>query len=82
MFTLILTLALIVAVLFGVLWHLSRWNKTHDFECPNCGKVFSLSLSDMISSPHRLRECSVKCPGCGAIVWAVPVPKPQPPGNK
>ena len=79
MLTLVITLAIAAVILIGLFLYLFRFNKTHDFKCPNCGEIISLSFADLISSPHMLRKCSVKCPGCGAIVWAVPVRKPQSP---
>jgi hypothetical protein len=79
MLVLIIVLPILVILLGVILYLYDHFNKTHDFECPNCGTRTSLSFSDMLSSPHMMNKCSVKCPGCGEIVWAAAVRKSESP---
>ena len=48
----------------------------YDWQCENCGQVFSLSPLAAAVLPHRpgMRKLA-RCPDCGVRSWASPVPK-------
>ena len=48
----------------------------YDWQCANCGHVFSLSPVAAALLPHRpvMRKLA-RCPSCGVLSWASPVAK-------
>ncbi len=71
----VLSIIVIAAVtLLAVVW--ARWTNSHfDYQCPNCGEIFSLSVLQAMAVPHMSGRKLVRCPNCGRVSWATPVAK-------
>ena len=63
----------VIALVLGVQYVLAS---RYDWQCENCGNVFSLSPAAAAVLPHRpvMRKLA-RCPNCGVRTWASPVPK-------
>jgi ribosomal protein S27AE len=46
-----------------------------DYQCGNCGYIFSLQLLDAMFAPHAFWRKLVRCPNCGQMTWAALVQK-------
>lgn len=63
----------IFAVAFSAQFFLAS---RRDWQCGNCGHIFSLSPIAATLMPHSFGGRKlVRCPNCGALGWASPVPK-------
>lgn len=48
----------------------------YDYCCGQCEETFSLSPLTGAFAPHRMGGRKwVRCPHCGALSWATPIPK-------
>jgi ribosomal protein S27AE len=48
----------------------------YDWQCGNCGHVFSISPAAAALMPHRpVGRKLARCPNCGVRSWVSPVPK-------
>jgi DNA-directed RNA polymerase subunit RPC12/RpoP len=65
--------AAILTVLFAF-WQ--RWmSSTFDYQCANCGEIFSLPAWQAMLALHVVETKLVRCPNCGQMTWATPVRK-------
>jgi len=67
----IVPIVLIVIAVIIVL----QTNKNFDYQCSNCGAIFSLSALSALFSLHMMGKKFVRCPHCGAVTWANRIPK-------
>jgi uncharacterized C2H2 Zn-finger protein len=51
--------------------------KRYNFQCADCGHIFSPSALVMTLTPHRFGTKLLKCPECGKVTWAARMPKKQ-----
>ncbi len=63
-----------VAAILGLSWQ-NLINRNYDYQCQNCGAVFSLSTFQAFVLPHMMGRKLVRCPVCGQMTWAERVPK-------
>jgi len=48
----------------------------YDYRCDRCAAIFSLTPARAAVVPHRMGGTKyVRCPNCGRLSWAAPVPK-------
>ncbi len=45
------------------------------YQCDKCGQIFSLSFFVAVFTPNVIFKKLVRCPICGEITWATPIPK-------
>ena len=50
-------------------------NQRYVYQCDECGEKISLSVWAGALAPHSMGKKWVKCPKCGRMGWATPVPK-------
>jgi hypothetical protein len=63
---------IIVLVLVTQFFLASRY----DWRCESCGHTFSISPVAAALMPHRpVGRKLARCPNCGVLSWASPVPK-------
>ncbi|MFU8945457.1 hypothetical protein ACLRGF_01855 [Mycetocola zhadangensis] len=72
---------MIVALILGsitalLVWYLRSTSYRHDWECENCGTVFTIPPREaLLLSSHHPRHPRMTCPHCRARVVAIAVPK-------
>ncbi len=63
-----------MVAIFGFFW--LRWViLNYDYQCANCGAVFSIPVIQALIVSHSFGKKWVQCPNCGQTTWANPVPK-------
>ena len=67
-------IVLVIATVSVVFWQ--RWMTSNfDYQCVNCGEMFSLSTLQAMIAPHAMGKKLVKCPNCEKVTWATHVRK-------
>ncbi len=64
-----------VAFILMVLWNRTINRNTIGYQCSNCGEIFTIDPLTATIAPHSFGKKYVRCPHCGQMSWAVPVPK-------
>lgn len=64
----------VLIIIFAMLF-LGWMNRNFDYQCVQCGCVFSLSFPQACLSPHAMGRKLVRCPECGNMGWANAVRK-------
>jgi DNA-directed RNA polymerase subunit RPC12/RpoP len=68
-----IVIAIVVLIVAALV---QRWiSSNFDYQCANCGEIFSLSAWQAMFVPHSMGKKLVRCPHCGQTTWATPVPK-------
>lgn len=65
---------LAIVAIFVAFWQ-RRTSSNFDYQCGNCGAIFSLPTWQAVIAPHAMGRKLVKCPNCGSMTWATPVRK-------
>ncbi len=66
--TIIIPSAIAVAVIL-----LMAMSRSVQYQCDNCGGIFSLSPFIAVAAPHMMGKKFVRCPRCGIVSWVSPM---------
>jgi DNA-directed RNA polymerase subunit RPC12/RpoP len=67
---------IVIAAVVILVVLLQNWRTAnYDYQCGKCGERFSLSTLKAIIALHSMGSKLVRCPKCGKMTWAKPVPK-------
>ncbi len=65
----------VAVVLVFACFRQTRLAQQFDYPCGACGATFELPALAVVMVPHTMQKKRVRCPRCGAVTWATPVPK-------
>jgi DNA-directed RNA polymerase subunit RPC12/RpoP len=64
----------LIVLVFYAFWQ-SWISSNFDYQCANCGAIFTLQTWQAMIAPHAMWRKLVRCPTCGQMTWATLVRK-------